>query len=81
MRTEASTMLRAEAEDFFFNYWYLEIPSDNSIRHIPRCVQYHAQTFNFYVGSGSSTPELYSVSSDWFEYCFIYEKFVACREF
>jgi hypothetical protein len=32
------------------------------------------------VGSGSRTVELYSVSPDWFEYCFIYEKFVACRE-
>jgi hypothetical protein len=30
---------------------------------------------------GAATPELYSVSTDWFEYCFIYEKFVACREF
>jgi hypothetical protein len=36
---------------------------------------------NFYVGSGSHTPELDSVSPDWFEYCFIYEKSVACREF
>jgi hypothetical protein len=34
-----------------------------------------------YVGSGRRTPELYSVSPEWFEYCFIYEKFVACREF
>jgi hypothetical protein len=25
--------------------------------------------------------ELYSVSPDWFEYCFIYEKFVAHGEF
>jgi hypothetical protein len=33
------------------------------------------------VESGSHAPELYSVSPDWFEYCFIYEKFVACREF
>jgi hypothetical protein len=33
------------------------------------------------VGSGSRTPEIYSVSPDWFEYCFLYEKFVACREF
>jgi hypothetical protein len=32
--------------------------------------------WNFYVGSGSRTPELYSVSPDWFEYCFIYEKYV-----
>jgi hypothetical protein len=27
------------------------------------------------------TPELYYLSPDWFEYCFIYEKFVACGEF
>jgi hypothetical protein len=88
MCAEGSTVLRAVAADFFFNCWYLEIPSDNRIRHIPACVYYHAQDFlleifqNFYVGSGSSTPELlYSVSPDWFEYCFIYEKFVACREF
>jgi hypothetical protein len=25
-------------------------------------------------------PELYSASPDWFEYRFIYEKFVACGE-
>jgi hypothetical protein len=64
---EAGTVLRTVALDFFFNCWYLEIPSDNGIRHVPRCVHYHAQglrleTFqNFYVGSGSSTPELYFV--------------------
>jgi hypothetical protein len=82
MCAEASTILRAVAADFFFNCWFLEIPSDNRIRHIPRCVQYYAQGFrletfwNFYVGSGNRTPELCSVSSDWFEHCFIYEKFV-----
>jgi hypothetical protein len=75
--TEAGTVLRAVAADFFFNCWYLEIPSDNRIRHIPRCVHYHAQglrleTFqNFYVGCGSRTPELNSVDPDWFEYCFV----------
>jgi hypothetical protein len=31
--------------------------------------------------SGSHTPELYSVSPEWFVYCFICEKFVACGEF
>jgi hypothetical protein len=45
MYAEASTVLRAVVEDFFFNCWYLEIPSDNRIRHIPRCVHYHAQGF------------------------------------
>jgi hypothetical protein len=34
MCAEASTVLRAVAVDFFFNCWYLEIPSDNRIRHI-----------------------------------------------
>jgi hypothetical protein len=31
MCAEASTVLRAVAADFFFNCWYLEIPSDNRI--------------------------------------------------
>jgi hypothetical protein len=35
MCAEASTVLRAVAADFFFNCWYLEIPSDNRILHIP----------------------------------------------
>jgi hypothetical protein len=83
----ASTILRAVAADFFFNCWCLEIYSDNRIRHEPRCVHYHEQSFlleafyDFYFGNGSLTPELYSVSPDWFEYCFIYEKFVASGEF
>jgi hypothetical protein len=34
MCAEANTILRAVAADFFFNCWCLEIPSDNSIRHI-----------------------------------------------
>jgi hypothetical protein len=81
---EASTVLRA---NFFFNCWYLEIPSSNRIRHVPRCVRYHAQGFrletfwNLFVGSGSRSPELHSVGPDWFVYCYIYEKSVACREF
>jgi hypothetical protein len=29
--TEASTVMRDVAADFFFNVWYLEIPSDNRI--------------------------------------------------
>jgi hypothetical protein len=75
---EASTALRAVAADFFFNCWYLEISSDNRIRHVPRCIHYNAQRFRFetfkaiYVGSGSCTPKLYSISVDWFLYCFIY---------
>jgi hypothetical protein len=63
MCDEASTVLRAVAADFFFNCWYVEIPSDIRIRYIPRCDHYHAQGFrletfyNFYVVSGSRTPE------------------------
>jgi hypothetical protein len=54
MCAEASAVLRAVAEDFFFNWWYLEIRSDNRIRHIPRCVHYHEQGFRlgaFYNGT------------------------------
>jgi hypothetical protein len=43
---EASTILRAVAADFFFNCWYLEIPSDNHIRHIPRSVHYRKTLYN-----------------------------------
>jgi hypothetical protein len=42
--TEASTVPRAVAADLF-NFWCLEIPSDNRIRHVPRCVHYHEQGF------------------------------------
>jgi hypothetical protein len=42
---EASNILSAAAADFIFNCWSLEIPSDNRIRHVPRCVHYHAQGF------------------------------------
>jgi hypothetical protein len=74
MCAKASTVLRAVTADFFFNCWYLEIPSDNGIRHVPRCVHYHAQSFRLealwdnYDGSGSRNTELYSLSADWFEY-------------
>jgi hypothetical protein len=59
MCAEASTVLRAVAAVFFFNCWRMEIPSDNRIRHIPRCIHCHAQGFrletfyNFYVGGGT----------------------------
>jgi hypothetical protein len=56
------------------------------IRHIPRCVRYHAQslgleTFEYlYVGCGCGPPELYSIGPDWFEYSFVDKDFVY-REF
>jgi hypothetical protein len=43
MGAEASTVVRAVAADFFFDCWYVEIPSDEGIRDIPRGVHYHAQ--------------------------------------
>jgi hypothetical protein len=45
MCAEASTVLRAVVADFYIKCLYLEISSDNRIRHIPRCVHYHAQSF------------------------------------
>jgi hypothetical protein len=32
--TEARTLFRDVVKDFFFNCWYLEIPSDNRIWHV-----------------------------------------------
>jgi hypothetical protein len=43
---DASTALRAVAADFFFNCWRLEIPSDNCIIHVLRCVQCRAQVMS-----------------------------------
>jgi dUTPase len=55
MCAEASTVLRAVAANFFFNCWCLEIPSDNRIRHIPRCVHDHAQGFRLEATRGFVT--------------------------
>jgi hypothetical protein len=57
--------MRAVVADFFFNCWYYEIPLDNRIRHVPRCVHYNAQGLrletlqNFHV---LKVEELYNVS-------------------
>jgi hypothetical protein len=45
MCAEASTILIAVVADFFFNSWYLEIPSDNRIWHMLRCGCYHVLGF------------------------------------
>jgi hypothetical protein len=45
MCAETSTVLTAIVADLFFNSWCMEIPSDNHIQHIPRCVHYHEQSF------------------------------------
>jgi hypothetical protein len=79
-----NTVLRAVAADFFFNCWYLDIPSNNRIWYVARCIHYHTQGLrlemfqNFYVESGSHNPELYPVSPNWIEYGFIDTEFVAC---
>jgi hypothetical protein len=44
------TVLRAVAADFLFNCWCVEIPSDNRIGHVPRCVHYHAQGLGSVLG-------------------------------
>jgi hypothetical protein len=87
--TEARTVLRAVATDFYCNWWCIEFPSDSRIRHIPRCVHYHAHCFRleaFYLFIYVLEVEAVfqsciQLSADWFEYCFICEKFVACGEF
>jgi hypothetical protein len=76
MCAEASTALRAVAADFFFNCWYLEIPSDNRIRHITRCVHYHRKACSrISMLEVEAVPQSCILCPDWFEYCFIYEKF------
>jgi hypothetical protein len=49
MCAEASTVLRTVAADFYFNCWYVEIPSGNRIRHIPRCVHLLVQSVEQYL--------------------------------
>jgi hypothetical protein len=44
---EARPVLRAVAEDFFFNNWCLEIAWDNRIRPVPRCVYNLEQNFRW----------------------------------
>jgi hypothetical protein len=87
MFADASTILRAVAADFFFNCWYLEIPTDNRIRHIPRCVHYHAQGFRLersriYILEVEAVPRVvFRKSRLVWVLSYIYKKFVACREF
>jgi hypothetical protein len=65
----------------------VEIPSDECIRDIPRGVHCHVQGlrlepfYDFNVGGGSRTPELYAVGPDGFENCFIEETFVGSGKF
>jgi hypothetical protein len=64
MGAEASTIVRAEAADFFCDCWAVKIPSDERVGDVPGSVHNHAQGLglesfqDFDVGSGSSAPEL-----------------------
>jgi hypothetical protein len=58
MCAEASSVLRAVAADFFFNCWFLEIPSNNRIRHIPR-IQNHKSKKVRYIGQGEAQHRKY----------------------
>jgi hypothetical protein len=88
VHAEALAVLVAVAADFVFNRWDLEILPYYRIPHIPWCVRYYAQSlrlevfqyFNVYVGRGCGSEELYSVGPDWFDYSFVDEEFVVCRE-
>jgi hypothetical protein len=77
MGAEASTIVRAEAADFFCDCWAVKIPSDERVGDVPGSIHYHAQDLrlesfqDFNVGGGSSAPELYAIGPDGFENCFI----------
>jgi hypothetical protein len=45
MCVEAVPVLGAESVDFPFNWCDLKILSEDRIRHVPRCIGYHAQDF------------------------------------
>jgi hypothetical protein len=68
MGAEASTIVRAEAANFFCNCGAVKIPSYERVGDVPASVHYH-----FDVGGGSSAPELYTIGPDGFENCFIEE--------
>jgi hypothetical protein len=79
MGAEATTIVRAEAADFFCDCWAVKIPSDERVGVVPGSVHYHEQGLrlesfqDFKVGGGSSAPELYTIGPDGFENCFIEE--------
>jgi hypothetical protein len=43
MGADASTIVRAEAADFFRDCWAVKIPSDERVGDVPEGVHYHAQ--------------------------------------
>jgi hypothetical protein len=77
MGAKSITIVKAVTVDFFFDCSAAEIPSDEWIRDVPWSVHNDAQDLrlelfqNFNVGGGSSSPQLYPVGPDGFEYGFI----------
>jgi hypothetical protein len=87
VHAEALAVVVAIMADFVLNRWNSEILQYCHIRHIPGCVRYYAQSLrleafeDFYIGHGCGSQEFYSIGSNWFEYSFVDEEFVICREF
>jgi hypothetical protein len=67
---EARAVLRADAADFLFNGYQLEVSTDESVRHIPGCDDDYAQglrlkAFQYLnIGCGCCAPELDAISPD-----------------
>jgi hypothetical protein len=80
---EARAILRGDATDFLFNGPQLEVPTNVSVRHIPRCVDDYAQGLRLKAfqylndGCGCCAPELDAVSPDGFEDGFVEKELVA----
>jgi hypothetical protein len=80
---EARAVLRAGAADFLLNGCQLEVSTDESVRHIPRCDDDYARGSS--IGSVLVSqcwmwmlcPELDAISPDWFEDGFVQKGFVA----
>jgi hypothetical protein len=71
--TEAGSVLRAVAVDFFFSCCYLEIPSESRIRHVPKPSTGNVPEFLCW--KWKPYPRVVPVSPNWFEYGFTDEKF------
>jgi hypothetical protein len=84
MCAEASTILRAVAADFFFNCWYwrsLRITVFGTYRGASTITRkaFDWKSSMIFMLEAETVPQS-SLNPDWFEYCFIYEKFVASRK-
>jgi hypothetical protein len=83
MCAKVSTILRAVATGFFFDGCQLEVSTDESVRHIPGCVDNCAQglrlkAFHYLnVGCGCCAPELDARSPGWFEDGFVEKELLA----